>query len=124
MGIRNDSGSSVYFMRPIGMVGPVKIGCSGRPEARLHYYNQISPFELEMAATLPGDQRLEGRFHAMFDHLRTHHEWFRVDAELGRVIAEVRAGHFNLSRLPVRSSPARSRIASETWAKRRAARAA
>lgn len=60
----------VCFLRPVGMDGPVKIGVSGTPVARLLTYAIISPLPLEIGATLPGGVRLEQRLYARFRTLR------------------------------------------------------
>lgn len=90
----------VYFARPIGMDGPVKIGCSGQPNARLAGLMAWSPFLLEVAAAIPGDRRLESRFHAAFRRQHSHHEWFRPSPELTATIAAVAEGSFDLTTLP------------------------
>lgn len=92
--------SYVYFMRPVGAEGPVKIGCSGKPAKRLEAYMNWSPWPLEVVATVPGSFHLEWAFHAKFAHLHTHHEWFREDPELTATIDAIRAGSFDLSSLP------------------------
>lgn len=44
----------VYFLRPAGQDGPVKIGCSTAPQSRLEQYMSWAPFPLEIVATVPG----------------------------------------------------------------------
>lgn len=91
----------VYFLRPIGMAGPIKIGCSAVPEARLQTYMPWAPFPLEIAARLPSTgYELEYRFHAAFAHLRTHHEWFSADPALTAAIDAITAGTFDPDTLP------------------------
>lgn len=91
----------VYFLRPIGQDGPVKIGSSVAPEVRLATYMHWSPLPLEIAATLQVAKRsVEGRFHSAFRHLHTHHEWFRADPALTAAIDAIRAGTFDISGLP------------------------
>lgn len=51
----------VYFIRPVGMDGPVKIGGSGVPKNRLNNLMTWSPFPLEVAATDDGGYPLERR---------------------------------------------------------------
>lgn len=92
--------SFVYFLRPIGMNGPIKIGCSAKPHLRLAAYFPWSPYPLEIAATIPGDERLERRFHAKFVDDHTHHEWFRWSFDMYRTICEVRDGTFDVATLP------------------------
>lgn len=91
---------TVYFLRPIGQRGPVKIGCSDYPMRRLQAFAQWSPAPLEIAALIPGDERLERRFHAKFAHLHSHLEWFREDPLLDATIDAIRAGTFDLAELP------------------------
>lgn len=90
----------VYFMRPVGAEGPVKIGCSTMVEERLRALSPWAPFPLEVVATIPGDTRLEGRFHLKFMADRVHGEWFAASAELSATIAEVAAGKFDIDSLP------------------------
>ena len=52
----------IYFLRAPGHA-PVKIGCSDDPFRRLLHYNLTAPYPLEIAATLPGDRKIESRFH-------------------------------------------------------------
>lgn len=82
----------VYFIRPVGMEGPVKIGCSEAPEVRLKALMFWSPFPLEIAATVQGDQGVERRFHGMFVNDHTHKEWFRPSARLSAVIERLASG--------------------------------
>lgn len=90
----------VYFLRPIGAEGPVKIGHSYWPNDRLRTYQHWSPLPLEIAATILGPQALERRFHARFYHLHSHHEWFFADPSLTEAIDAIRAGTFDVSSLP------------------------
>ncbi len=90
----------VYFLRPIGMDGPVKIGCSEWPELRLATLMSWSPFRLEVAARLPGNTDLERRFHARFMADHSHGEWFCPSAALSATISDIQDGVFDLSTLP------------------------
>lgn len=90
----------VYFIRPVGQEGPVKIGCSKAPVERLKAYLPWSPVPLEIVAVIEGDYALEGRFHREFQALHTHHEWFRPSAELSATIREIQSGRFDPSSLP------------------------
>lgn len=91
----------VYFLRPIGVDGPIKIGCSMWPEERLTTIASWSPIPLELAARLPGNMKLEGRFHARFAEYHSHGEWFRACPDLLSAIERIRAGTFDLDELPV-----------------------
>jgi hypothetical protein len=102
--------SFVYFIRPIGMLAPVKIGCSTHPQLRLESLVTWSPFPLEIAASTPGNFKLERVFHQRFAHVRSHREWFLADKDLLCGIEKLRAGKsvdeaFDLSIKTVSLSP-------------------
>lgn len=111
----------VYFMRQISGGGPVKIGHSYKPEARIYAYNTMSPYPLEIVALFPGDITIENRFHILFSHLRSHHEWFRSAPELEAVIADVQAGTFDADSLPTQKNRFRAEAAAKGWVARRRA---
>jgi hypothetical protein len=90
----------VYFIRPIGMAGPVKIGWSAHQAGRLSNLMAWSPFPLEIAAAIGGSRELERRFHARFRHLNTHREWFQASPEIADTIAAINAGCFDVETLP------------------------
>lgn len=81
----------VYFIRPVGHEGPIKIGCSGVPSGRLLSLMAWSPIDLEIIAQVPGDFAMEHQVHCRFarDHLR--HEWFRATPSLLAFISTVQA---------------------------------
>lgn len=80
----------VYFMKPIGQDGPVKIGCSKHPGKRLADIATWSPIPLEILAMVPGTCADEQFLHGVFfsDHL--HREWFRPSATLSAVIEKAK----------------------------------
>lgn len=89
----------VYFMKPIGMDGPIKIGCSDIPMQRLEALSVWSPFPLEIITTTPGRQADERFLHGCFAYCHLHREWFQpsqllletIDAiSTGTTIAELR----------------------------------
>lgn len=82
----------VYFIKPIGMDGPVKIGCSGDPIARLKQLMAWSPFPLEIVAAFPADNDMESSLQGMFEDSLSHGEWFNPTPRLAEVIEHVRAG--------------------------------
>jgi hypothetical protein len=83
----------VYFMKPIGMDGPIKIGVSaGRCERRLIELSVWSPFPLEIIGTIPGWTDEEAYLHRRFDHQHSHREWFHSSEMLWRVINRLLAG--------------------------------
>lgn len=99
----------VYFIRPVGAEGPVKIGCSQLPHNRLAMLSAWSPVPLEIVATIVGQEELERRFHAAFVSSWSHGEWFHASVELTSVIRQVAAGTFDIESLPApkRLSPSR-----------------
>lgn len=79
----------IYFIRPVGCVGPIKIGCSVAPEGRMNTMLGWSPIPLEIAACAPGENADEAALHHRFASLALHGEWFGVDGDLAAVIEEV-----------------------------------
>lgn len=90
----------VYFIKPVGMDGPIKIGCSCHPDGRRQNLDTWSPFALEIVASMEGDYTLERRFHAHFVHLHERREWFRSAPDLLATIDQIRVGAFDIDRLP------------------------
>jgi len=91
---------SVYFIKPIGMAGPIKIGTSCSPTHRRCDLETWSPFRLEIIATVDGGKELERKFHAYFLHLHEGREWFAAGAELVEAIAALNSGTFDFDVLP------------------------
>lgn len=90
----------VYFIKPVGFNGPIKIGCSFAPGNRREQLQQWCPFPLEIVAEIDGDINLERRFHAHFESFHKGHEWFEATADLLVIIADISAGSFNPDILP------------------------
>lgn len=110
----------VYFLRPVGAEGPVKIGFSCNPHERLATYQKFSPHPLELVARIEGRETEEMAFHALFAPLHSHHEWFHAAPELSAVIAAINAGTFDVDTLPrgkrltaVRTRPPESIVAAK-----------
>jgi hypothetical protein len=82
----------VYFVKPVGQRGPVKIGVSMNPQRRLAEFQAASPVALEMIGTMRGGHVTECRLHATFADLRLHGEWFDVDEHLEDFLADVADG--------------------------------
>jgi Meiotically Up-regulated Gene 113 (MUG113) protein len=102
--------SHVYFIRPVGMDGPVKIGVSSWPYERRATLMSWSPIPLEVVATINGDRELEKRFHAAFWDYRRHGEWFESSPALRAMIDDIAGGRFSLDSLPApRALPCRHR---------------
>lgn len=100
----NHDTTFVYFIRPVGCDGPVKIGCTLGPLGRLNDLMYWSPVDLEIVATLPGDRKLESRFQGLFADSHRRHEWFDATPELLAMIASIQDGTFADDHLPVGGS--------------------
>lgn len=97
----------VYFIKPKGASGPVKIGLSEYPELRMMANSHWVPFPLELLLKIPGDRFLEARFHRMFLDCHSHLEWFNMTPKLQSVIESIKAGVFNFDDLPEYLRPLR-----------------
>jgi hypothetical protein len=107
----------VYFVKPVGQDGPIKIGHSASVEKRLRELGKWSPVPLELIATIsptPIDTRwgpffdgldLERRFHRRYAEHRLHFEWFAAHPQLLSDLEAIKAGTFEHDALP----PARKR---------------
>lgn len=84
--------SLVYFIRPVGMPAPTKIGFSECPISRLRVFARWSPFPLEVVHSTNGAFREEQLVHALFQEVRTHHEWFGADPRIDDLIRRSREG--------------------------------
>src|SRR3546814_2791795 len=90
----------VYFIRPIGQAGPVKIGCSVGPNKRRHELETWSPVPLEIVAEIDGGFDIERRFHAKFQDTHERREWFTWSQGLDDTITAINAGELDVSTLP------------------------
>lgn len=97
---QSDRTRRVYFIRPAGMDGPVKVGSSMSPDNRLATLDTWSPFALEIVAEIAGDRDLEWRFHAYFEASHQRREWFHGSRQMDETIAAIQAGTFDPSVLP------------------------
>lgn len=84
--------SFVYFLRPVGQDGPIKIGCSRTPHARLSTYMSWSPLDLEIVATVKGDLELEARLHSRFHAAHRRNEWFDPAPDLVAAVEALQRG--------------------------------
>lgn len=80
----------IYFMKPVGLDGPVKIGCSYQPASRLVAFARWSPFPLEVIAVSAGDFSTESELHEIFAPELFHNEWFNASPRLRAVCAALR----------------------------------
>jgi hypothetical protein len=101
----------VYFVKPIGADGPIKIGHSTVPQERLMALSVWSPWPLELVGTFPGGSSEERALHQAFADLHTHREWFRTSPRLREVIAKILTEGWSAAKTtlepkaPVRKSP-------------------
>lgn len=97
----------VYFIRAVGMVGPIKIGITAHVDQRLDYLMSWSPIPLEVAALTPGTHVLEKFLHRHFRAQKLQNEWFTATPELIAVIDGLNAGKTiaEATGLPVLASP-------------------
>lgn len=82
----------IYLMKPVGMAGPIKIGCSQFVGNRLAAIGTWSPFPLEIIYSAPGEHTLERNLHKCFADLHSHHEWFHPGARLLKAVEKLLAG--------------------------------
>src|SRR3546814_7865437 len=95
----------VYFIRPIGQAGPVKIGCSVGPNKRRHELETWSPVPLEIVAEIDGGFVIERRFHAKFHDTHERREWFTWSQGLDDTITDrkntrLNSSHYYASLIP------------------------
>lgn len=81
----------VYFIRPVGQLGPIKIGSSNSPVDRLATLAAWAPMPLEIIAAVPGTMKDEFWLHDCFADRHSHREWFNPDLKMLEAIEAVRA---------------------------------
>jgi len=86
------SGQYVYFIKPVGQTGPIKIGFSHIPFERLNVQMNWSPVRLEIVAWAEGGRGEERALHERFSAFRSHCEWFWPSPDLIEGIAAVSSG--------------------------------
>lgn len=76
----------VYFLEAVGL-NRIKIGlCTGDPEVRTSQLRLLSPVELRVVGTIPGDVKTEHALHERFQMSRIHGEWFEFDDDIREYI--------------------------------------
>lgn len=90
----------VYFFRPVGAEGPIKIGCSFLPHERLLAYAHWSPVPLQLIGRVAGNQRFEKGLHAALREHHSHGEWFRPAPQVLAMVADAIAGKIDVTTLP------------------------
>jgi hypothetical protein len=83
------SARNVYFIKPVGLDGPIKIGCSEKPAGRLETLSVWSPMPLELIGSVPGTFEDERFLHYCFSEYHSHREWFRSSPQLRETIREI-----------------------------------
>lgn len=84
--------SYVYFIKPVGASGPIKIGLASTPKSRLRQHMENSPVPLEIVATVPGDMALERNIQECFVDYHSHAEWFHASPALIAAVAAIAWG--------------------------------
>lgn len=97
----------IYFLRPMSMAGPIKIGCSQMPDNRLLSLSTWSPFPLEIIAKVEGGFALEKRLHNRFSASLSHREWFHPTPDLLAAIASIQKGEPIEAAVDFSATPAR-----------------
>jgi len=82
----------IYFLRPVGLIGPVKIGSSWEPISRMRSLMALSPFPLEVITTAKGNRDMERKVHNCFADAHSHCEWFHPVPRLLAAIEKIKAG--------------------------------
>lgn len=93
------------YLYVIGRVdGPVKVGISSTPGARLSAIQTGCPFAIELIFAVKFPDRVhalkhEQIFHEVHDQKRLHGEWFRLEADLAIESIETAVEYANMDRL-------------------------
>jgi hypothetical protein len=112
----------IYFVRPIGAYGPVKIGIANDVQQRLNILTAQSPLLLEIAAAMEGGKEIECRLHERFISQQSHYEWFHWSPDLQEVIDAINDGSFDAASLPeARGTAPTQRGKKSLWAPERRA---
>jgi hypothetical protein len=82
----------VYFAKPVGLEGPIKIGCTYQPQERIIALSVWSPFPIELLVAIPGSFKLERNLHECFADRHSHREWFNPSEKLLAGIEALKAG--------------------------------
>lgn len=90
----------VYFVRPVGQSGPIKIGYSRVPSSRAVHLQSWSPVALEMIGCVEAAPDVEPRLHAYLLAERSHCEWFHSSPLVLTTVAALLDGSFDVETLP------------------------
>lgn len=84
----------VYFIWPVTEKHEsIKIGFSRDTAFRLPALSYCTPYEIEIAATVPGTRQLEHNIQDCFAHCHRWGEWFHPHPSLLDLIEKLRAGN-------------------------------
>lgn len=79
----------VYFIKPCGLDGPIKIGASKRPAIRVIDLAAWSPWPLELIGAIEGTTADERFLHRCFADCHSHREWFHSTPVLREAIRNI-----------------------------------
>jgi len=79
----------VYFIKPCGLDGPIKIGASKRPAIRVIDLAAWSPWPLELIGSVEGTTADERFLHRCFADCHSHREWFHSTPDLRDAIRNI-----------------------------------
>lgn len=82
----------VYFIKPVGQAGPIKVGHSIFPPDRLGALQTWSPVDLELISQFPGSFEIERAIHERFARWQVRGEWFEPVDELVKLAEGIRDG--------------------------------
>lgn len=99
----------IYFIRPVGLPGPVKVGFTKRDAAtRMKDMQCGSPLELEVWAFFPGDTSDEYAIHYHLIDSHSHGEWFFYTDKMENLVENLKNDINILQAMPTYScSPIR-----------------
>lgn len=89
MSRRGKRGGLVYFIKPVGLDGPIKIGHSWCPANRLIDLGAWSPWPLELVGHVSSPSEDERFLHRCFADCHSHREWFHSTVRLRETIARI-----------------------------------
>lgn len=82
----------VYFVKPVGQLGPIKVGHSIYPPSRLVSLQTWSPVELELVSQFEGSLETERAIHERFAQWQVRGEWFEPVDDLVSLAHGIRDG--------------------------------
>lgn len=90
---------TVYFIKPVGFEGPIKIGLSENPARRAQEMQIWSPLPLEVLGFVPGCWADEQFLHECLIEHHSHGEWFHASTlVLDTIKAVLSAGNIECVR--------------------------